>query len=152
MAALTSDAPLRIFGTPVMKKFIMDSSIAQTWYRGEAIVLDQGATPDVTPAHDLTHPHMVATDVFLGIAVEGGSNAISVAEDLAHGVECYVEPTVVGFKSTVFTNADIGATVYYPVSLLSSTATDAPQIGKIMFVEDGYIYVKLITAVCASTG
>jgi hypothetical protein len=152
MAALTADAPLRIFGMPVTKKFTLDSTAARTWYRGEAVVLDQTYTPDAAIAADLTHPHMVATDVFLGIAAEGGYNAAGAAEDLAHGVETYVEPTIVGFKSAVFTNADIGATVYYPVSLLSSTATDAPQIGKIMFVEDGYIYVKLITAVCASTG
>ncbi len=151
MTAVTADVNLRVFGVPVVKKFIMDSSIAQAWFRGEPLIIDQSAdTTNVTPVHDVTHPHITATDVFVGIAAEGGSNVISCPEDLAHGVEAYIEGTIVGFKSSVYTtNADVGKTLYWESGALSQEGTDTPPIGKFMWAEGGYVYVKLVTAVCS---
>lgn len=150
MAAVTADIPLRVSGNPVYRKYIVDSSIAQTWYKGEPMIIDQSAdTVNVTPVHDVTHPVVAATDVFVGIAAEGGSFVVSAPEGLEKtGVECFVEPTVLGFKSTVYTNADIGATVYFVTGVLGSTAGDTAMIGTLQFVADGYAYVKLITAIC----
>lgn len=155
MGAVSCDQPLRVYGTPHTHKFIMDSSIAQTWYKGEALIIDQSAdSVNVTPCHDITHPAVAATDVFMGIAAEGGSFAISTAESaLKTGVEAYVEPTVLGFKNnTSITNASAGLGAYLQnadhVDLVADAA-DIPYIGIIQFVEDGYVYVKLVTQVCA---
>lgn len=154
MAAVTADQPLRVYGTPHTHKFIVDSSIAQTWYKGEALIIDQSAdTVNVTPCHDITHPVVAATDVFMGIAAEGGSFAISTAETLASaGVEAYVEPTVLGFKNnTSLTNASAGLGIYLQNADhldLVADAADIPYIGILQFVEDGYAYVKLVTQVC----
>jgi hypothetical protein len=149
MAAVTADVSLRILGPEFTRRFVMDSSIAQTWYRGEPIIIDQTADgTNVTPVHDVSNPALTASDVFMGIAAHGGVNVISVAEDLAHGVTAYISPTIVGFKSTVYTtNANAGATLYWESGALSMEGTDTPPLGKMMFVEDGYIYVKLSTAV-----
>jgi len=154
MSAVTSDQPLRTFGPVVTHKFIMDSSAAQTWYKGEALIIDQSAdSVNVTPVHDITHPAVAATDVFMGIAMEGGSFAISTAESLEKtGVNAYVEPTVVGFKNnTSITNASCGLGAYLQdadhVDLVADVA-DIPYIGIIQFVEDGYVFVKLVTQVC----
>jgi hypothetical protein len=153
MAAVSTDQPIRVFGKPVTKKWIVDSSAAQTWYRGEAFIIDQTAdTVNATPVHAIASPAVAANDVFIGIAMEGGVNAISVAEDFAHGVELYMEPTVLGFKNnTSLTNASIGLGIYLQnadhLDLVADVA-DIPYIGILQFVEDGYAYVKLVTQIC----
>ena len=154
MAAVSADQPLRVFGTAYMKKFAVDSSAARTWYKGEAFIIDQNVDAVyVSSCHDITHPVVASTDVFMGIAAHGGVNAISVAENLANGVELYIEPTVLGFKNnTSLTNASAGLGIYLQnadhLDLVADVA-DIPYIGILQFVEDGYAYVKLVTQVCS---
>ena len=77
-----------------------------------------------------------------------GSNALNAKSiDL---IEAYVQPTIVGFKSTVFTDASMGAAVYMSdTTTLSTTAADNPVIGKVHRVLDGYVYVRLASpAIC----
>jgi hypothetical protein len=66
-------------------------------------------------------------------------------------VELYVEPTIVGFPGSVFTDADVGDTMYMSDSgTLSATAADNPQIGKLVRVVGGYQYVRLSSpTICA---
>ena len=142
MANLSSDAYLRIWGKEYIEQIALDTSTAQTVYRGQPLIIDQNVdTVNATPYVDATV--VAATDVFLGIAA-AGTTAASGAAEASSLVEMYVEPTIVGFKSAVYTNADLGATVYMSVSgTLSSTAADNPQIGKLHRVEGGYAYVRL---------
>jgi hypothetical protein len=151
MAALTSDQPLRIWGPAYTRKLILDTSQAQAVFKSEPLIIDQSAdTVNASPVHDKTHPVVAATDVMLGVAVEGKSVASGDPETLKDaGIEAYVEPTMVGFKSAVFTNADIGKTAYWEDGVLSSTAGDTAMLGTIQFVEDGYCYVKIVTAICS---
>lgn len=155
MAAITKDQGFRVHGhAEYTHKFVMDSSIAQTWYKGEAVIIDQSAdTVNVTPVHDITHPVVAATDVFMGIAKEGGAFVISTPETLEKaGVECWVEPTVLGFlNNTSITNTSAGLGAYLSEGnqiLLVAGVADVPYIGIIQFVEDGYVYIKLVTQVC----
>jgi len=153
VAAITKDQPLRVFGEAHTKRWKMDSSIAQTWYKGEGLIIDQSADAvNVTPVHDITHPVVANNDAFVGIAIEGGVNLISVAEDFAHGVEAYVEPTVLGFlNNTSLTNASIGLGIYLSEGnqlVLVASVADIPYLGILQFIEDGYAYVKLVTQVC----
>jgi hypothetical protein len=151
MAAVTQDISMRIIGTPRTHKFVMDSSIAQTWYKGEPLIVDASAdATNVTPVHDVTHPHIVNADAFVGIAAEGGSFAISTAESLEKtGVEAYIDGTIIGLKSTVYTDgAHIGATLYWESGALSLEGTDTCPVGRMLFAEDGYIYFVVVTASC----
>jgi len=154
MTAITSDQPLRVYGAEYTHKFILDSSIAQTWYRGEALIIDQSAdTVNLTPVHTITSPVVASTDVFMGIAMEGGSFAISTAETiLGTGVNAWVEPTILGFKNnTSLTNASAGLGIYLSEGnqlVLVASVADIPYIGILQFVEDGYAFVKLVTQVC----
>lgn len=154
MAALTADAQLRICGPAYTRKLILDTSSAQTVYKGQPLYLNQSLDAVNMIAHiDITHPEAVAADdAFVGIAAEGKAVAASATEDAkTAGVEAYVEPTIVGFKSAVFTNASIGLGVYMPDSATLAgvaSAADCPYIGILQFVEDGYAYVKLVTQVC----
>lgn len=153
MANLTADAPLRIWGEPKIDRYHMDSSTAQTAYKGGPLLINQSLdTLYARRWEDGTGEGVVAaTDVFLGIAAEGKVVAASASEtDGKSLIAAYVQPTIVGFKSTVFTNADLGATVYMSDSnVLSTTAADNPVIGTLARVEDGYCYVRLATpAVC----
>jgi hypothetical protein len=154
MTAITANQPLRTYGLPTTHKFILDTSAAQTWYSGEALIINQDVdSVNVSPVHDITHPVVASTDVFMGIAMEGGTLAISVAETAAAaGVEAYTEPTFLGFKNnTSLTNASAGLGVYLSEGnqlVLVASVADVPYIGILQFIEDGYAYVKLVTQVC----
>jgi hypothetical protein len=59
-------------------------------------------------------------------------------------IEVYTWPTIVGYPSTAFTNADLGKDVFMSDTgtLAASTGT-YPLIGKVFKVEHGYVYVLL---------
>lgn len=155
MAALTGPAPLRIFGTAYTRKLILNTSAAQICYKGEPLYINQSLdSVNVTGHKTTTAPEAVAaTDAFVGIAAENKTVALGDPETVKDsGIEAYVEPTILGFKSAVFTNADIGLGVYMPDSAtLAGVASvaDCPYIGILQFVENGYAYVKLVSQVCS---
>ena len=145
MSDLTANAPLRFKGTIVSERWFLDTSGAQTLYRGQPMMID--ANVDTENARGYTDSVTVApTDVILGIAAEGKVVASGDAETTE--IEVYVAPTWVGFKSTVFsTNDDLGKTVYMDGSatLADMVYADNPEIGILRKIEDGYCYVELTT-------
>lgn len=149
MANLSADVPLRVWGEAKIEDILMDNSAARTIYRGHPILLNQSVdTLYATQWDDGTGEGVVASnDVFLGIAAGGRTIKTTDAEgSIRARVKAYVYPTILGFKSTVLTNAKLGATVYMSDSgTLSTTASDNPQIGKLHKVEDGYAFVQLTT-------
>ena len=153
MANATADQPLRFIGEVKTEKFHHDNSAARTIYKGEPLLINMSLDTLYAAAwHDGTGEGVVAaTDVFLGIAAEGKTVATTDAET-SHSnlIEAYVQPTIVGFKSTVFTNANLGAAVYMSdTGTLSTTAADNPVLGKLHRVEDGYAFVRLVSpAIC----
>ncbi len=151
MADLTADAPLRIWGEAHTERFHCDSSETQTIYKGQPLILL--GTADTLYAQGFVDADTVAaTDVFLGIAAEKHVVTSGDSEtNEASYIEAYVEPTIVGFKSTVFDNANLGDPVYMSDSgTLSTTIGDNPCIGKVHRVQDGYVFVRLISPyVCA---
>lgn len=144
MADRTQDGYIKVLGEEHLEKWALDSSAAQTVYRGQPMIIDQSEdTVNIRAYVDATV--VAPTDVFIGIAAEGTTVA-SGASELTNKIQVYVGPTIIGFKSAVYTNADLGATVYMSDSqTLSATAADNPQIGKLHRVEDGYAFVELIT-------
>jgi len=144
MADLTDNAYLKVLGQEYFELWQLDSSAAQTVYKGQPMIIDQ-SEDTVNVRAFVTATVVAATDVFIGIAAEPTTVASAASETLSR-IQLYVGPTILGFKSSVYTNADLGATVYMSDSAtLSSTAADNPQIGKLHRVEDGYAYVELIT-------
>lgn len=148
MADLTANAPLRILGELYTEKFILDSSAAQHPYKGGPMIIDQ-SEDTLLPRAFLTATVVASTDVFVGIALQEVTVEASATEN--QEIECAVGPTIVGFKSTVFDNADLGKTVYMSDSgTLSETASQNPQIGKLYAVRDGYAFVELTAPqICA---
>lgn len=145
MAELTADAPLRILGEAHTEQFHCDSSGAQTIYKGAGLVID--ASVDTIYVHTASGLALVDGDVFMGIAAEKHATASGDSEtNPASLVEAYVEPTIVGFKSAVFTDADCGKSVYMSDTSTLSAANGAyPLIGKLHRVRDGYAFVRLST-------
>lgn len=151
MADLTKNAPLRLWSERLAatERWGVDSSSAQTIYKGQPMIIDQSAdTVYLTPFVDAVV--VAATDIFIGIAASAFSQASGAVEG-AEELEVYVWPTILGFKSTVYTDADVGDTVYMSDSgTLSATAADNPQIGKLHRVVDGYAFVQIISpTICA---
>ena len=149
MADLTANAPLRFWGETTSEKWVLDNSAAQTIYKGHPMILDVG-TDTVYLRGFLDATTVAATDIFVGIAAEPKDVATGDTE-IDNEIEVYIQPTVVGFKSAVFTDADVGDPVYMSdSSVLSATAGDNPMLGKLQRVIDGYAYVQLISpTICA---
>lgn len=149
MADLTADAPLRILGEAFMEEWPLDSAAAQTVYKGQPMYIVPGTDPNNLLAFEDADT-VAATDVFIGIAANGATIASGATEGSVK-INVYVWPTIVGFKSTVFTNADLGKDVRMSDSgTLSTTVGDNPQIGKLHRVMDGYAFVQLVTPyICA---
>jgi hypothetical protein len=147
MADLTGNAPLRIWGEAYVETFHLSSSGAQTIYKGHPMLINQSKDTTKLWHWDDGDEAVAATDVFVGIAAEEKSIESGASEsDIDSEIEVYVQPTIVGFKSSVFDNADLGKTVYMSDSdTLSETAADNPEIGKLHRVRDGYAYVRLST-------
>lgn len=147
MADLTAAAPIKpLLGNLTVEKWTLDTSTAQTIYKGQPLIIDQSVdTVNLRGYVDATV--VAATDVFIGIAAENKTVATTDVEGSeATLIEVYVGPSVIGFPSSVYTNADLGATVYMSDSkVLSATAADNPQIGKLHRVLDSYAQVELIT-------
>ncbi len=149
MANLTANAYLKILGEAHLEEWFLDNSAAQTIYKGQPMIIDQ-SEDTVNLRGFVTATVVATTDVFIGIAAEGHTVATTDLETIER-VLVYTWPTIIGFKSTVYTNADLGATVYMSDSAtLSATASQNPQIGKLHRVEDGYAFVQLITPVVCS--
>lgn len=144
MADLTADAPLRVWGEAYTDIWVLDNSAAQTIYRGQPMILDV-SEDTVYPRGFVDATTVAATDIFVGIAKEGATVATTDTET-DNEIEMFVWPTILGFKSSVYTDADVGDTVYMSDSgTLSATAADNPEIGTLWRVVDGYCYVKLDT-------
>lgn len=140
MTALSAAANLRILGEKTTHKFLLDTSSAQTLYRGMPMILDASVdTVNLVKADGVT---CVDGDVFMGIAEENKSVALSDPETTELTV--IVAPTIVGFKSSALTKADTGKPVYMSDSnTLTVTNGAIPRIGKLFDVLDGYCYVTL---------
>ena len=142
MADLTANAPLRFWGETTSEKWVLDNSAAQTVYKGHPMIMDLSADT-VYPRGFLDATVVDAADIFIGIAAE--PKVVATADnETDNEVEIYIQPTVVGFKSAVYTDADVGDTVYMSdSSTLSATAGDNPELGRLQRVIDGYAYVQL---------
>lgn len=145
MADLTVDANIRILGEEQREKWFIDTSVANTFFKGQPAMIDQSVdTLNATPF--VTAMVVDPADVVLGIAAEGKTVVLGAPETTE--IEVWVWPTIVGFKSTVFTNADLGKSVYMSDSAtLSTTAADNPLLGTLDKVQDGFCYVRLAAPV-----
>ena len=144
MADLTNDAYLRIWGEVESEKWVLDNSTAQTIYKGQPLIIDQDV--DTVYLRGFVDATVVApTDIFIGIAAEGATVATT-DNETDNEITLYRDGTIVGFQSAVFTDADVGDTVYMSDSgTLSATAADNPEIGKLHRVQDGFAYVQIVS-------
>lgn len=146
MADLTADAALRFLNPTLIftERWVLDNSAAQTIYKGHPMILDVG-TDTVYPRGFLDATVVASTDIFIGIAAEPKTVATADTET-DNAILIYVWPTIIGFKSSVYTDADVGDVVYMSDSgTLSSTAADNPEIGELHRVLDGFAYIRLET-------
>lgn len=142
MADLTSDNYLKIWGEVNTSRWVLDNSAAQTVYKGQPMIIDQ-SEDTVYPRGFVDATVVAATDIFVGIANEG-KVVLTTDTETANVIEILEYPTIVGFPGSVFTDADVGDTVYMSDSAtLSATAADNPAIGKLHRVMDGFQYVQL---------
>jgi len=146
MADLTADAYIKIQGEKHSEKWVLDNSAAQTVYLGQPMIMDL-SEDTVYPRAYVDATVVAATDIFIGIAAEAGTVATADTET-DNELEIIIEPSVVGFPGSVFTDADVGDAMYMSDSAtLSATAADNPQIGVLVRVRDGFQYVRLLTPV-----
>lgn len=142
MADLTADAPLRYWGEIHSESWVLDNSAAQTVYKGQPMIIDQ-SEDTVYPRGFVDATVVAATDICVGIAEEGAT-VLTTDTEADNTIDIVTYPTIVGFKSAVYTDADVGDTVYMSdSSTLSATVGDNPELGKLKRVMDGFAYVQL---------
>jgi hypothetical protein len=142
MANISVNQPLRFKGEIYEQRWILDNSAAQHVYKGQPVILDL-SEDTVYPRGFVDATTVAATDVFIGIALEEVT-VLTTDTEVNNKVNVVTGPSIVGFLSSVFDDADVGKTVYMSDSgTLSETATANPQIGKLIRVEDGWAYVEL---------
>ena len=142
MADLSANAPLRFKGDIVSQRWVLDNSAATHPYKGGPMILDISLDTVYVRAF-IDGTDVAADDIFIGIALEEVSVATGDTET-DNKINIAIQPSVVGFQSTVYTDADVGDTVYMSDSgTLSSEGSDNPVIGKLIRVEDGYAYIRL---------
>jgi len=140
MTALSADASLRYIGEPQFEKFTLDTSGSYTCYKGGGVIIDQSV--DTLLAHTAESITCVDGDVFLGIAAE--KKAVVSGDPETTEIILLVEPSIVGFKSAVFTNADLGKPVYMSDTATLTASNGAyPRIGNLFKVQDGYAFIQL---------
>jgi hypothetical protein len=145
MTVLTQDLNVVIRGEAYSEKNIaLDTSAAQVVYKGMALIIDQ--SEDTTHARIADAVTCVDGDVFLGIAA--GKYNVAISDPETTYPQYYTWPTILGFVSTVFTNADIGKTVYaaaYTAAGVTLSASNGayPAIGTLWCVENGYAFVQI---------
>ncbi len=152
MADLTANAPLNFWDSRRVfsETWVLDNSASQEIFKGHPMYLDTSG--DTIYLKGFVDSQTVeATDIFIGIAAEPKTVATSDTET-DNEIEVYVDATIIGFKSAVYTDADVGDTVYMSDSAtLSTTAADNPMLGKLHRVHEGYAYVQ-ITSPAITTG
>lgn len=143
MADLTAAAPLRFpdLGKCHIRRWVLDNSAAQSVYKGQPMIIDQ--SEDTVYLRGFVDATVVAaTDIFVGIALE--DKAVATTDTETDNKISVLISGLCGFKSAVYTNADVGDTVYMSDSAtLSATVGDNPQIGTLEYVEDGFAYVMI---------
>jgi hypothetical protein len=148
MTALSKDASLRFKGVPHTEIFPVDTSAAYTIYKGQPLTFTAATdTSHAVPFISADSPGVIVnTDVFIGIAAEH-KVTVSGAVEADTTIEVYTGPSIVGFKSTVWTsNESLGLAVCMTDSGTLAgigSADDVVQIGTLFAIEDGYCYVKL---------
>lgn len=146
MADLSQNAPkLRFRSEDVtVERWTLDNSAAQTVYYGQPMILDKSAdTVNARGWLDAT-TLVTATDVFLGIALEKKVVSTSDVEG-ANEIEIVTRGEV-GFKTSTFTDADVGKTISFTDSATLAAAAEAADtlsIGKLRRVVDGFAYIEL---------
>ncbi len=140
MADLTNDAYLEVVPDARSEQLLMDTSAAQTIYKGCPVIIDQSVdTLHVRTAAGVT---VAVGDVFVGIAA--GEVEVDAGDAETTRVELYTDGTIVGFKSAVFSNADMGKAVFMSdTATLTAAAGTYPEIGNLYLVKDGMAYVKI---------
>ena len=145
MADLTRNAPLR-YRWPNQELqpeiWTLDNSAAQTIYVGCPMLID-ASEDTVYPRVYNSGVTKTTGDVFVGIANEA-KNVATTDTETDNEIEIIGGNSEVGFKSTVFTDADVGKPVYFSDSgTLTATAGANLLIGKLRRVDGGYAFVQL---------
>jgi len=147
MSDLTTNAPLRFRHPTLLKveKWTLDNSAAQTLYRGQPAIIDGSADTLYVRGWLGATSLSTTNDIFIGIINEGPKVVATTDVETNNEIELIVGGEV-GFKSSVFTDADVGKVVTMSDSgTLSSSAPSSSKlgIGHLTRVVDGYAYVEL---------
>ena len=152
MTDLSADAKIRILGKGYTQKFLLDSGVAQTIYKGTPMMIDQNVGQPLARLFN-TGVTVVAADIALGIAAEGA--VVNLSDPETKSIEIYVWPTIIGFPTSVFAVADYGDKVFMTTSdtfVKVASASGNLELGTLFKIEDDFMYIRLATPfVCVNS-
>lgn len=146
MADLTQNAPpLRYRSEQVfIERWTLDNSAAQQVWRGQPMILDASADTVNARGWVAATTLVTAADIFVGIANEK-KTVLTTDVEGNNEIEIITKGEV-GFKTTAFTDADVGKVITMSDSAVFTTNAHAANrlpIGTLRRVVDGYAYIDL---------
>jgi hypothetical protein len=146
MAELTVDGNFRLGpGEHHIREWVLNNSLAWTCYKRMPLIIDVNVDTVYLSGYIDTTVLTTATDVFVGICASAAKSVLTTDTEVDNKVDVIMSG-LVGFPNTTLTDADVGKTASMANSL--TVGVDAPaagflEIGRIMYCEDGYVYVML---------
>lgn len=147
MADISRDQSLRIFAgrSPLVETIVLDNSVAQTLFRGVAVILDANVDANFGRIFD-SGVTLASGDTFLGIAAEG-KVVLTTDTEGDNKITFFGHDAILGFLMSqfgTFTNANLGEDIHLSDSgTLTTTLGTNLKIGVVHAIEDGYVYVRL---------
>ena len=146
MADLSHDGGYRLGpGEHHIREWVLNNSVAQTVYKRQPLIIDADVDTlylvGFVDATTLT----TATDLFVGICASAEKSVATTDTETDNKVDVIMSG-LVGFPTSTLTDANVGDIATMVDSATVGVDTEAAgflSIGRIMYVEDGFVYVSL---------
>jgi predicted RecA/RadA family phage recombinase len=149
MADLTVDNSIRLGpGAHHIREWVLDNKTAQTVYKGQPMILLASSDTLYVRGYIAATVLTTTDDKFIGINASAQKSARTTDNETANTVDIIMSG-IVGLPNAALTDADIGKTASMTGSATVVAAAGGAancEIGRIMYVEDGYVYVKINAA------
>ena len=146
MADLSRDGGYRLGpGEHHIREWVLNNSVAQTVYKRQPLIIDADVDTVYLVGYVDATVLTTATDLFVGICASA-QTAVLTTDTETDNVVDVIMSGLVGFPTSALTDANIGDIATMADSATVGVDTEAAgflSIGRIMYVEDGFVYVSL---------
>lgn len=147
MADLSRDRGYRLGpGEHLIREWVLDNSAAQTVYKSQPLIIDGSEDTVYLRGWVDATALQTNTDRFVGICASAQKSVLTTDTETDNKVDV-IMTGLVGFPTSTITDADAGELATMTDSSLvvagSGAGANNLEIGYVVYVEDGFVYVAL---------